>query len=72
MHCDVGEVMICAEFHQWSKPMKHVGCDVWCRLNGIIQLSLVSMEDDIGLPLFLLRTKHQYSMEKPQEKYSTP
>jgi hypothetical protein len=24
------------------------------------------------LSLIVLRTKHQYSMEKPQEKYSTP
>ena len=33
--------------------MKCVGCDVWCRPNGILQLSVVSVEDDIGLPLFV-------------------
>ena len=51
--CDVGEVTVYAEFHQRSKPMKRVGCDAWCRLNGILQLSVVRMEDDIGLPLFV-------------------
>jgi hypothetical protein len=33
--------------------MKSVGCNAWCRLNGIPQLSVVRMEDDIGLPLFV-------------------
>jgi hypothetical protein len=51
LHCDVGKVTICTEFHQRSKPMKCVGCDARCRLNGIIQLSVVSMEYSIGLPL---------------------
>ena len=32
--------------------MKCVGCDAWCRLNGILQLSAISVEYDIGLPLF--------------------
>jgi hypothetical protein len=32
--------------------MKSVGCNAQCRLNGIPQLSVVCMEDDIGLPLF--------------------
>jgi hypothetical protein len=53
VHRDVGEVTICAEFHQRSKPMKSIGCNAWCRLNGIPQLSVVCMEDDIGLPLFV-------------------
>jgi hypothetical protein len=53
MCCDVGEVIICVEFHQRSKTMKRVGCDAQCRLNGIIQLSVVSMEDDIGPTLFV-------------------
>jgi hypothetical protein len=33
--------------------MKSVGCNVQFRLNGIPQLSVVCMEDDIGLPLFV-------------------
>jgi hypothetical protein len=33
--------------------MKSVGCNAWCILNGIPQLSVVRMEDDIGLPLFV-------------------
>jgi hypothetical protein len=53
VRCDVGEVTIYTEFHQRSKPMKRVGCDAWCRLNGILQLSVVSVEDDIRLPLFV-------------------
>jgi hypothetical protein len=53
MRCDVGEVTICVEFHQKSKPMKSVGCNAWCRLNGIPQLSIVCMEDNIGLPFFV-------------------
>jgi hypothetical protein len=52
MHRDVGEVTICVEFHQRLKPMKSVGCNAWCILNGIPQLSVVHMEDGIGLPLF--------------------
>jgi hypothetical protein len=50
---DVGELTICVKFHQRSKPMKSVGCNAWCRLNGIPQLSVVRMEDGIGLPLFV-------------------
>jgi hypothetical protein len=33
--------------------MKSVGCNAWCRLNGIPQFSVVHMEDGIGLPLFV-------------------
>jgi hypothetical protein len=33
--------------------MKSVGCNAWCRLNGIPQLNVVCMEDGIGLPLFV-------------------
>ena len=51
--CDVGEVTICVEFHQRSKPMKRVGCNAWCILNDIPQLNVVCMEDGIGLPLFV-------------------
>jgi hypothetical protein len=51
--CDVGEVTIYVEFHQRSKPMKCFGCNERCRLNGILQLSVVSVEDNIGLPLFV-------------------
>jgi hypothetical protein len=51
--CDVGEITICTEFHQRLKPMKGVRCNAWCRLNGIPQMSVVCMEDDIRLPLFV-------------------
>jgi hypothetical protein len=53
VRCDIGEVTVCAKFHQRSKPMKCVGCDAWCRLDGILQLSVVSVEDDIGFPLLV-------------------
>jgi hypothetical protein len=51
--CDIGEVTVYAEFHQRSKPMKCVGCDAWCRLDCILQLIVISVEDDIGLPLLV-------------------
>jgi hypothetical protein len=51
--CDVGEVTICAEFHQRYKPMKCVWCDAQYRLNGILQLSVLIMEYKIRLPLFV-------------------
>jgi hypothetical protein len=33
-----------------------------------------NLERNVSKPVFcgVLRTKHQYSIEKPQEKYSTP
>jgi len=33
--------------------MKCVRCDAQCRLDGILQLSVVSVEDDIGLTLLV-------------------
>jgi hypothetical protein len=32
----------------------------------------VKEQSGLGACAYLLRTKHQYSIEKPQEKYSTP
>jgi hypothetical protein len=51
VHCDIGEVAVHAEFYQSYKPMKCVWGDARCRLDCIVQLVLIGMEDDIGLPL---------------------
>jgi hypothetical protein len=56
-HCDIGEVVFCVECDQRSKPMKCVWCDVRHRLDFILQLILISMEDDIGLPLLVHVTR---------------
>jgi hypothetical protein len=53
MRCDIGEVTVCAEFHQRSKPMKCVRCDAQCRLDCILQLIVIRVEDGIGLPLLV-------------------
>ena len=50
-HCNVGEVVVHAELHQGSKPVKCVQGDAWCRLDCDLQLVVIGMEDDIGLPL---------------------
>jgi hypothetical protein len=53
MHCNIGEVVVCAKFHQRSKPMKYVWGDSRCRLNCILQLVEIGVEDRIGLPLLV-------------------
>jgi hypothetical protein len=53
VHCDIGEVAVHAKFYQRSKPMKCVLGEVWCRQDCILQLVVISMEDDIGLPLLV-------------------
>jgi hypothetical protein len=50
--CNVGEVAVCIEIHQGSKPVKCVQDDAWCRLDCDLQLVLVGVEYDIALPLF--------------------
>jgi hypothetical protein len=50
--CNVGEVVVHAELHQGSKPVKCVRGDARCRLDYDLQLVIVCMEDDIALPLF--------------------
>jgi hypothetical protein len=49
--CNIGEVAVYAKFHQRYKPMQYVWGDSWCRLNCILQLIEVGVEDNIGLPL---------------------
>jgi hypothetical protein len=51
--CNIGEVAVCAKFHQRSKPMKYVLGDSRCRLNFILQLVEVGVEYNIGLPLLV-------------------
>ena len=53
VHCDIGEVAVCAKFDQRYKPMKCVWCEARCILDCILQLFLISVEDDIGLPLLV-------------------
>ena len=53
MYCDIGEVAVCTEFDQRSKPMKYIWGDSRCRLNCILQLVEVGVEDNIGLPLLV-------------------
>ena len=51
--CDIGEVAVCVEFDQRSKPMKCVWCEAQCTLDCILQLIVISVEDGIGLPLLV-------------------
>jgi hypothetical protein len=51
--CDIGEVAIHAEFYQRSKPGKCVWGEARCRLDFILQLVVIGVEDDIGLPLLV-------------------
>jgi hypothetical protein len=51
--CNIGEVVLHAKFHQRFKPMKYVWGDSWCRLNFILQLVEVGVEDSIGMPLLV-------------------
>jgi hypothetical protein len=51
--CDINEVAVCAELHQGSKPVECVWGDARCRLDGILQLVVIGVEDDIGLPLLV-------------------
>jgi hypothetical protein len=56
-HCDIGEVAVHAEFYQRSKPMKCVWGEVQCRLDCILQLVVIGMEDGIRLPLLVHVTR---------------
>jgi hypothetical protein len=51
--CDIGEVAVHIEFCQRSKPMKCVLGEERCRLDCILQLVVIGMEDNIGLPLLV-------------------
>jgi hypothetical protein len=51
--CDIGEVAVCAEFYQRYKPMKCVWGEARCRLDFILQLVVIGVEDGIGLPLLV-------------------
>jgi hypothetical protein len=51
--CDIGEVVVHAKFYQSSKPMNCVWGEAWSRLYCILQLVLIYVEDDIGLPLLV-------------------
>jgi hypothetical protein len=51
--CNIGEVVVYAKFHQRSKPLQYVWGDRQCRLNIILQLVEVGVEDNIGLPLLV-------------------
>jgi hypothetical protein len=50
---DIGEVDVRAEFYQRYKPMKCVLGEARCRLDFILQLVVISVEDDIELPLLV-------------------
>jgi hypothetical protein len=50
---DIGEVVVCAEFYQRSKPMKCVWCEAWCILDCILQLVVIGVADEIGQPLLV-------------------
>jgi hypothetical protein len=52
-HCDIGEVAIWVEFDQRSKPMKCVWGVAQRRLDFILQLFVIGVEDGIGLPLLV-------------------
>jgi hypothetical protein len=49
--CDIGEVEVHVEFDKTYKPMKCVWCEAQCRMDCILHLVVISMEDGIGLPL---------------------
>ena len=51
--CDIGEVVVCAKFYQRSKHVKCVWGEARCRLDCILQLVVIGVEDDIGLPLLV-------------------
>ena len=51
--CDIGEVAVHTEFYQRSKPMKCVWGEAWCRLDCILQLVVIGMKYNVGLPLLV-------------------
>jgi hypothetical protein len=51
-----------------QKVMKIVVIKLQKEMEGMVILHLFHLH----LPLILLRTKYQYSIENPQKKYSTP
>jgi hypothetical protein len=51
--CDVDEVVVRDEFHQWPKSVKCVQGDTRHILDCDIQLVVIILEDGIGLPLLV-------------------
>jgi hypothetical protein len=50
VHYDIGEVVVRIEFYERSKLVKCVWGEVRCRLDCILQLVEIGMEDSIRLP----------------------
>jgi hypothetical protein len=51
--CDIDEMMVYVEFHQGPKPMESVWGYMRHILDGYLQLVVISVEDNILLPLLV-------------------
>jgi hypothetical protein len=47
VRCDIDEMVVCAEFYQGPKPVESVRGYIRLRLDGFLQLVVISVEDDI-------------------------
>jgi hypothetical protein len=50
--CDIDEMVVLSKFHQWPKPLECVRGYTRLILESGLYLGVISVEDDISLPLF--------------------